>query len=50
MKSIALAVLVATLAGCAIVPIGPPFVVGVRAHGDYGYGYDRGGRGGGYYR
>ena len=47
MKSIALAVLIATLAGCAIVPIGPPIVVGVRAHGDYGYGYYRGG---GYYR
>lgn len=44
MKSIALAVLVATLAGCAIVPIGPPVYVGVRAHGGYGYGY-----GGGYY-
>ena len=41
MKAIALAVLIATLAGCAIVPIGPPLVV--RVHGDYGYH-------GGYYR
>ena len=43
MKSIALALLVATVAGCAIVPIGPPVYVGVQAHGGYGYG------GGGYY-
>jgi len=44
MKSIALAVLlVASLAGCAIVPIGPPPVyIGVHAGGGYGYG-------GGYY-
>ena len=47
MKSIALALLVATLAGCAIVPIGPPVYVGVHAHGGYGYGggYYGGGRG-----
>ena len=40
MKSIALAVLIATLAGCAIVPVGPPVYVGVgvRGHGGYGYG------------
>jgi hypothetical protein len=48
MKSIALAVLIATLAGCAIVPIGPPPIyVGVHAHGGYGYGGGYyGGRGG----
>jgi hypothetical protein len=43
MKSIALAVLIATLAGCAIVPYGPPPVyVGVHARGgyyDHGYRY-----------
>ncbi|MEO8936796.1 MAG: hypothetical protein ABI277_01070 [Burkholderiaceae bacterium] len=44
MKSIALAVIIATLTGCAIVPIGPPPIyVGIHAHGGYGYG------GGGYY-
>ena len=44
MKSIALAVLVvAALAGCAVVPIGPPVYVGVGVHGGYGYGH------GGYY-
>ena len=50
MKSIALAVLIATLAGCAVVPIGPPVYVGVgvRAHGGYGYG-GGGYGGGGYY-
>lgn len=45
MKSIALAVLIATLAGCAVVPIGPPIYVGVQARGGYGHG----GGGGGYY-
>lgn len=45
MKSIALAIIVATLAGCAIVPIGPPVYVGVR--GGYNGGYY--GHGGGYY-
>jgi len=44
MKSIAPALLFATLAGCAVVPIGPPVYVGVHAHGGYGHGY-----GGGYY-
>ncbi len=43
MKSIFLAVLIATLAGCAVVPIGPPVYIGVHAHDGYGYG------GGGYY-
>lgn len=38
MRSIVLAVLVATLAGCAVVPIGPPVYVGVHTHGGYGYG------------
>ena len=47
MKSIVIAVLVATLAGCAVVPIVPPVYVGVHAHGGYGYGggYYGGGRG-----
>ena len=47
MKSIVIAVLVATLTGCAIVPIVPPVYVGVHARGDYGYGggYYGGGRG-----
>ena len=43
MKTIALAVLIATLTGCAVVPVGPPVYIGVHAHGGYGYG------GGGYY-
>lgn len=54
MKAIALVVVVATLAGCAIVPIGPlllpPLIIGVHAHGDgYRGGYDRGGYERGYY-
>ncbi len=50
MKSFALAVLVvAGLAGCAVVPIGPPIYVGVGFHGGYGGGgYGGGGYGGGY--
>jgi len=42
MKSIVLAVIVATLAGCAIVPIGPPVYVGARVNygGYWGHGYD----------
>jgi len=43
MKSIALAIIVATLAGCAIVPIGPPVYVGARVGGGGYYGH------GGYY-
>lgn len=45
MKSIALAIIVATLAGCAIVPIGPPVYVGARASygGYYGHPYYGGG-------
>jgi opacity protein-like surface antigen len=41
MKSIALAaLLLASLAGCAIVPIGPPPIfIGVHAGGGYGGGY-----------
>ncbi len=38
MKSIALAVLLATLAGCAVVPIGPPVYVGARVYGRGYYG------------
>ncbi len=46
MKTIALALLVAALAGCAIVPIGPPPIyVGVHARADYGGGYYGGGHG-----
>ena len=44
MKMIALAVLVAVLGGCAVVPLGPPVYVGVGVHGGYGHG-----GGGGYY-
>lgn len=45
MKSIALAVLVATLAGCAVVPVGPPIVVGARYDSGGSYGWrDRGPR------
>ena len=47
MKSLALAVLLATLAGCAVVPIGPPIQVDVHARPAYGYG--GGYYGGGYY-
>ena len=49
MKSIVLAVLVATLAGCAVVPVPVPVpvpFVGFHVHGDGGY-YGRGD--GGYY-
>ena len=38
MKPIALALLLATLAGCAVVPIGPPVYVGARAYGGGYYG------------
>ena len=43
MKSIELVVLLGTLAGCAIVPVGPPVYVGARVNvgppgGYYGYG------------
>lgn len=50
MKAIAAALLVATLAGCAVVPLGPPIYVGVSARGgfDHGGGY-RGGYRGGYH-
>lgn len=52
MKIIAIALLVAaSIAGCAVVPVGPPIYV-VHAHGDYGYGggYHGGGNyGDGYY-
>ena len=41
MKKIAFAVLVATLAGCAIVPYGPPPVY-IHARGDYYYGHGGG--------
>jgi len=42
MKSIALAALVvAALAGCAVVPIGPPVYVGIHGGGYYGHGYYR---------
>ncbi len=40
MKSIAAAILFATLAGCAVVPVGPPVYVG----GSVNYGYDGYGR------
>ena len=50
MKTIVLAVLVAALAGCAIVPVGPPIYVGVHAHGGYGYGEGGYGGRGGYWR
>lgn len=43
MKSIALAVLIATLAGCVVLPVGPPVYIGVHSHDGYRYG------GGGYY-
>ena len=48
MKSFALALLLATLAGCAVVPIGPPVYVGARinsgpyyAHPYYGPHWSR---------
>jgi hypothetical protein len=40
MKKLALALLVATLSGCAIVPYGPPVPVYVHG-GYYGHGYWR---------
>lgn len=44
-KLIAVAVLLATLAGCAVVPVGPPVYVGARYDAHYGPYY-----GGPYYR
>ena len=41
MKTIALLVLLGTVAGCAVVPIGPPVYVGARVH--YGAPYYYGG-------
>ncbi len=40
-RAISLALSLATLAGCAVVPIGPPVYVGARAHygGYYGHPY-----------